>query len=102
MIKMKHYIIKFSKEWADGFDYEGVFLCTGEELKEVQDRAKELEDEYIEHSFGTHEGFEDYTVKELWESISILEITEEMYNHLDNILPNSGGLFSTIMEYEEE
>lgn len=44
---MKHYIIKFSKDWADEFDYEEVFLCTREKLKEVQDRVKELEDEYI-------------------------------------------------------
>tara|TARA_R100001594_G_scaffold1048_2_gene4357 strand:+ start:10937 stop:11230 length:294 start_codon:yes stop_codon:yes gene_type:complete len=88
------YLLVFSSNWADEFDCEQLRIVdTREQAEEIVEKLNNMDDT-DEIYFGTNEGFYG---EELFDSVSIKEITDEQAEFLKDTLNISSyrGTFGT-------
>ena len=95
---MKYWLVTESGNYADEFNLEAMQIFEGETEAEVldsvfEDRLSDEEDDEWpkEFYFGTNECIEYDSKEELYDSVSITEITKEEYDTINKLLGTSFG-----------
>ena len=81
----KFILVKFSANYADEFDIEGLQVFKKSEWEERVESLKEAQDELedgIFLSFGTNEEVEFKDLEEFLEAYSVVEITKEQFDFM--------------------
>lgn len=86
---MSHYLLTFSKDWADEFEVYGFKTVTVEDSAKMNERYYSSEEPF-EYEFGTNEGWDgDEDEAEVWDAnVTKTRISEEEYNVLMKLFPD--------------
>ena len=116
----KYFLVRYSVDYADEFDVEGMKIFTEAEYNSFLDNqsyAKDLEEKgerevgewgMIELYFGTNEFLSFDSVDEVIKALEVQEITEQEFNTLKSLGLDSFGestifsFFENIKENEDE
>lgn len=100
----RFYLLKFSRDWADEFQAEGLAVISGEHFDALDTlcNSEEIADEHVWFYFGTNEGWEDeFTYSELWNNeISKVEISSLQADFLSEHVLAGGSTFGQFPDFE--
>ncbi len=83
------YLVKFQKDYADEFDVYGITAMTSYELLDYIKEVNGIDNNNypVEYGFGTNESLIYESSKDIFEALTVIEITVEQYEFL-----NAAGL----------
>ena len=81
---MKYYVVKYSDNWADEIDVEGIVVICESVYKQLIENFNTFCNDNFEttHFYGTNE-YDYMTFKDFWNCLTFTEITKEEANVLD-------------------
>lgn len=100
----QYYLLKFSRDWADEFQAEGLAVVTNTDIELIESVIydENVRDEYVWFYFGTNEGWEDeFTYLELWEKeIKKVEISAQEAEFLSANVLGRGTTFGQFPDFD--
>lgn len=86
---MQHYLVKFSKDWADEFEVYGFEVIDEDRYQEIMSVKDSTLT--ISRCFGTNEGWDDTEISEFISAMEFIPISEAEVKTLSRLFPSYRG-----------